>query len=61
MKKVLAIALGVVVVAAGGVYVFRAPLMDAMFERMTANMFVAGDTDAFDPGVAVGEPLPTWR
>ncbi len=61
MKKVVVITLAVVVVGFGTAYVFRAPLMDAMFERMTANMFVALDTDGYDPGAAVGEPLPALR
>lgn len=60
MKK-LQIALLVIVVAATGIYVFREPLMNVVVERVTANMFVARDTDAYDPGVAVGAQLPALR
>ena len=28
---------------------------------MTANMFVAKDTDSYDPGVAVGQAFPAIR
>lgn len=34
---------------------------EAIVERLTANMFVAADTDAFDPGIAVGSSLPALR
>ena len=34
---------------------------EAMVERLTADMFVEADTDAFDPGIAVGSALPTLR
>ena len=30
-------------------------------DRMTANMFVARDTDSYDPGVAVGQAFPAIR
>lgn len=58
MKRVLLGVLGVI--AALGVvgYLFREPLKQAMFERLTADMFVEADTDAFDPGVPVGAHLP---
>ena len=51
MKK-LQIALLVVIAAAAGIYVFRESLMNVVVERVTADMFVAQDTDAYDPGVA---------
>ena len=58
MKKwLIGIASAIAVVALAG-YAFRAPLMNAMFERMTAHMFVAKDDDAYDPGIARGERLP---
>jgi len=60
MKK-LQIALLVVVATAAGIYTFREPLMNVVVERLTADMFVAQDTDAYDPGVAVGDPLPALR
>jgi len=58
MKKVLGVVAAVLVVAGIAVYAFREPLMGAMFERMTANMFVARDDDAYDPGIAVGTEVP---
>ena len=33
----------------------------AVADRLTADMFVEADTDAFDPGIAVGSALPTLR
>jgi hypothetical protein len=55
------IALGVVLVLVLGGYLFREPLMNAIVERMTADMFVTADTDDYDPGVATGEKLPAIR
>ncbi len=57
MRK-LAITLLVLAAIAGSLYAFRQPLMEAMTEGITSNMFVAADTDAYDPGVAVGASLP---
>jgi hypothetical protein len=58
MKKIL-LGLAVFIVVAGvGIYVFREPLMNQVAERVTADMFVPGDTDAYDPGVPVGESFP---
>ena len=58
MKRILLfVAIGVVV-AGLAVYTFRAPLMAAVVDRVTANMFVASDDDAYDPGIAVGQTLP---
>jgi hypothetical protein len=61
MKRFLVFTAVFVVVAAAGVYLFREPLRNAMVERLTADMFVAADDDAFDPGVAVGSRLPPLR
>ncbi len=52
------IALGIVAAAAVAIYAFREPLTAAAVDRMTANMYVPADTDAYDPGVAVGQPMP---
>ena len=57
----LVIALAIVVVLAGGAYLFREPLMAEVFDLVTADMFVAVDTDAYDPGIAIGEPFPSIR
>lgn len=61
MKRWLLGIVGVVAVIAVGGYVFREPLLNAMFERMTADMFVAQDADAYDPGLAVGTHVPQLR
>jgi hypothetical protein len=61
MRRFL-IGAGVFLVLAGaGAYLFREPLKEAVFARLTADMFVAADDDAFDPGVAVGVGLPPLR
>lgn len=59
--KVLMIVLGVALALVFGGYVFREPLMNAIVERMTADMFVAADNDDYDPGVATGERFPAIR
>ena len=58
MKKILLGIAALLIVAGIGIYAFRAPLMDAVADRMTAHMFVARDTDAYDPGVVVGQVFP---
>ncbi len=58
VKRALGITATVIVVAGIAVYTFREPLMTALFEKITADMFVASDTDAYDPGPAVGTTLP---
>lgn len=60
MRK-LAITIVVLAVLAGSLYAFRAPIMEALMERLTADMFVPADTDEYDPGVAVGAMLPPLR
>jgi hypothetical protein len=58
MRKVLlvlAAACGVVLVAG---YLYRDQLKMAAVDRATANMFVDTDTDAYDPGIAIGQPVP---
>jgi hypothetical protein len=55
------VALGIVAVAAGGIYGFREPLLAAAIDRVTANMFVPADVDPYDPGVAVGQSMPAIR
>ncbi len=39
-------------------YLFREPLKEMAFARLTQNMFVAGDNDDFDPGPTVGSHFP---
>jgi hypothetical protein len=58
MRKFFLGLLGTVGVLAIAGYLFRAPLMEFAMEKITANMFVAADTDDFDPGIAIGERFP---
>ena len=60
-KKILGSALLLVIVAGIGGYLLRAPLMEALVNRITQNMFVPGDQDPYDPGPAIGQRLPTLR
>jgi hypothetical protein len=59
--RTLMIVVGALAALALGAYVFREPLMEALFERITADMFVQSDSDTFDPGAAVGARLPAIR
>jgi len=59
--RILMIVLGVLAALMLGAYVFREPLMAAAFEKLTADMFVPADSDAYDPGAAVGARLPAIR
>jgi hypothetical protein len=61
MKKVLMGLAAALIVAGVGIYAFRVPLLEAAMDRMTADMFVARDTDSYDPGMAAGQPFPTIR
>lgn len=58
MKKVLIGTLVVVVTLGVAGYLFREPLINAIANRLTADMFVEADADTFDPGVPVGARLP---
>ena len=58
MKKFLVGLLVVVIVGGAGIFVFRGPLIDALTELATADMFVAADSDSYDPGLPVGARLP---
>jgi peroxiredoxin len=46
-------------------YLFRDPVKQFAYDAITADMFVAADDDAFDPGPAIGSDFPgvnaTWR
>jgi len=61
MKKFLMRAAGIVVIAAIGLYIFRAPLFNVLEGAITANMFVPDDTDSFDPGLPIGARFPAVR
>ena len=58
MKKALLGLLGFVLVTVAGVYLFRTPLQETAIEKLVADMFVAADTDGFDPGLAIGDRFP---
>lgn len=61
MKRVLSIAVCVLLIGAAAVYLFREPLKQAAYARLTADMFVTQDTDNFDPGPAIGSHFPGLR
>ncbi len=58
MKKFLLAILVILGVGAVAAFVFQKPLMRMAADAATRDMFIAADTDAFDPGLAVGEPFP---
>lgn len=59
-KSLVAIAALLLTVGAG-VYLFREPLREAAYTLLTEDMFVAGDSDRFDPGPAIGSRFPGLR
>jgi len=56
-KKIAVSVLSVALLVVGGALVFKEELMGLL----TRDMFVAGDADAFSPGIAVGSPFPAVR
>jgi hypothetical protein len=58
MKKVLLSIVGVIAVLAVAGTVFRGHLINYFKDDITRNMFIAGDTDSFDPGLAIGDTFP---
>jgi len=61
MKKTFLSIVGVLLIAGGGIYLFRGQLWEVAKEKITANMFVAADTDSFDPGLAIGDTFPAIK
>ena len=61
MKNILKISLIALLTAGACVYLFREPLKNALYARLTQDMFVAADTDSFDPGPALGSQFPGIR
>jgi len=61
MKRVLLITCCALLTAAALLYLFREPMKQALYARITADMFVAADSDAFDPGPALGSRFPGLR
>lgn len=58
MKNALKITAALLLLALALGYLFREPLKEMAFARLTQNMFVAGDNDDFDPGPTVGSHFP---
>ena len=58
MKKFFIGLLVVLLIGVVGGYMFKEPLMDALVERITGDMFLTADTDDFDPGLEVGQTFP---
>ena len=58
MKKILISTSAVLLIAGTLLYLFREPLKEVAFARLTQDMFVAQDNDSFDPGPALGSHFP---
>ncbi len=58
MQRVMTIIAAMLIGAAALLYLFREPMKQVVFDRLTTDMFVAADTDAFDPGPALGSDFP---
>lgn len=61
MKRLVIVAVFTLATAVTLLYLFRAPLQEAAYDRLTADMFVATDADEFDPGPATGSRFPGLR
>lgn len=65
MKKIVIVLLALLVAAVVAFTLFRAPLKEAAYSALTADMFVNLDSDAFDPGPSIGSDFPgvnaRWR
>ena len=58
IKKVLTTLVCTVFVAGGVGYLFKERLWEKVQKIITADMYLAADTDSFDPGLAIGESFP---
>ena len=61
MKRMLVIAAFTLAAMVLILYQYRAPLKEAAYAKLTESMFVAADTDQFDPGPAIGSHFPGVR
>jgi len=61
MKKAFLTVISVLLVVGGGIYMFRGQLWEVAKNAITSDMFIAEDTDNFDPGLAIGTPFPAIR
>jgi len=58
MKKALIISACCLAIVGTISFVFREQLFQSAIAAISADMYVAGDNDAFDPGVAIGSTFP---
>lgn len=61
MKKAFLTVISLLLVAGGGIYLFRAQLWEVVKEKITADMFIPADTDNFSPGLAIGTTFPSVK
>ncbi len=61
MRKILRAVFLLLLAAIALGYLLRQPLKEFAYDLLTQDMFVAGDTDAFDPGPALGSRFPGLR
>jgi len=61
MKRTLGIVIGLLLVAGALLFLFRDPLRQLLYDRLTRDMFVSGDRDDFDPGPVTGSSFPGLR
>lgn len=61
MRKTLRTVFLLLLVATALGYLLRQPLKEFAYSLLTQDMFVARDTDAFDPGPALGSRFPGLR
>lgn len=61
VKKISIIIASLVLLAVALAYVLREPLKQIVYDQLTKDMFVSADTDAFDPGPAIGSHFPGLR
>lgn len=59
--KASTLALSLLLLLGGALYLFRAPLFDLVAAWLTADMFIDTIPDDYQPGVAIGEPFPAIR
>jgi len=61
MKKAFLTVISLLLVAGGGIYLFRGQLWEVAKEKITADMFIAADTDSFSPGLTIGTTFPSIK
>jgi len=61
MTKILVAAAVALATATALIYMYRVDVKEAVYDKLTENMFVPADTDSFDPGPALGSTFPGVR